>query len=219
MIFWLAEHQFATDLAVTEGLLTTEEALVFTRLSGDLRRAEWLLGRSLSKQLVQRYFEVTRQHVPDRREIGILPSATGAPIVHIDGTPQPIALSISHSQGAALCALTPDVGLRIGADVERISGRDDAFLLDFFTEAERSELASVAETDRPMLATAIWSAREAYYKAAGTGLPLRQGTLEVQPQTLPTDEWSPFTLRNSAKGAWEGSWRVWGEYILAVVTG
>ncbi len=219
MIFWLAEHQSATDLSMTESLLTSEEALVFARLSNELRRAEWLLGRSLAKQLVQRYFEVTRQPEPDRREIGILPGATGAPVVHIDGTPQSLALSISHSQGAAICALTPEPGLRIGVDIERIAPRDDAFLLDFFGASERAEVASARIEERALLATAIWSAREAFYKAAGTGIPLQQGVMEVAIDGMPANEWRPFTLCHAGEGGWEGSWRVWGEYVMAVVTG
>jgi phosphopantetheine--protein transferase-like protein len=219
MIFWLAEHQSANDSAFSESLLTSEEALVFARLSGDLRRAEWLLGRSLAKQLVQRYCDVSQLDVPDRREIGVLPGANGAPVVHIGGTPQTLAISISHSLGAAFCALTPEPGLRIGADIERIAPRDETFLLDFFTPAERTQVEILPEAKRPILATAIWSAREAFYKALGAGLPLRQGVLEIEVSELPAEEWSPFVLRNTDEGAWEGSWRLWGSHVMAVVTG
>ena len=219
MIFWLAELQSATDLDGTRSLLTREEALFFARLSGELRRGEWLLGRSLAKQLVQRYCEVTKQPVPDRRAIGILPSASGAPMVYLDGTPQPIALSISHSHGAGFCALTPAPGLRIGADIERITTRDESFLLDFFTDGERQTVSASAMETRTTIATAIWSAREAYYKAVGTGLPLRQGAVEVVAERIPGAEWTPFALRNTDEGEYEGSWRVWNGYVLAVVTG
>lgn len=219
MIFWLAELQSATDLSIAESLLTSEEALVFARLSGALRRSEWLLGRSLGKQLVQRYCEVSHQPVPDRRAIGVLPGTAGAPVVHIDGTPQPIALSISHSHGAAFCALTPERDMRVGVDIERITSRDEVFLLDFFTARERESVEMAPKNHRTLLATAIWSAREAYYKAMGAGLPLRNGELEIGVVELPTDEWTPFVLCNTAEGVWEGSWRMWSEYVLAVVTG
>lgn len=219
MIFWLAELQSATDLALTESLLTPEEALVFARLSGDLRRNEWLLGRSLAKQLVQRYFEVTSDTSPDRKSIAILPDSAGAPVVLLDDVPLPLSLSISHSRGAGFCALTATAGLRIGADIEQIAGRDAQFLMDFFATGEREWLASLGAEDHALGATAVWSAKEAYYKAQRTGLPLHGAWVEIVPAAVPSDGWSPFAIESEQSGKWEGSWRVWGEYVLAVVTG
>lgn len=218
MIFWLAEHQSTTDLALTESLLTSEETLVFAQLFTDERRTAWLLGRSLAKQLVQRYFEVTEQPVPDRRAIGVLPDHAGAPIVHLEGAAAPLALSISHSHGAAFCALTADADIRVGADIERVAAQNATSLLDLLAEAERQAVAAAPKSERAKLATAVWSAQEAYYKALGTGLPL-QSVMEVQPMSRLTDAWTAFALQNTEAGVWEGSWRVWGDYVLAVVTG
>lgn len=219
MIFWLAELQIATDLALTESLLTPEEVLVLARLRGDLRRSEWLLGRSLAKQLVQRYFEVTTGDGPDRKGIAILPDASGAPVAFLDGEPLPLALSISHSRGAGFCALTDAKGVRVGADIEPIAGRDEQFLRDFLTERERAWLSTLRSEDHELGATALWCAKEAYYKALRTGLPLQRAWVEVVPSSVPRDVWSPFEIDSAEGGEWEGSWRMWGEYVLAVVTG
>lgn len=219
MIFWLAETQTATDLVLTESLLTPEEALVLARLRGDLRRNEWLLGRSLAKQLVQRYFEVTVGDSPDRKGIAILPDASGAPVAFLDGEPLPLVLSISHSRGAGFCALIDTEGVRIGADIERVAGRDEEFLRDFLTEREQAWLSTLRTEDHGLGATALWSAKEAYYKALRTGLPLRRTWTEIVPSSVPGDGWAPFEVDSGDVGEWEGSWRVWGEYVLAVVTG
>ncbi|MEZ4770263.1 MAG: 4'-phosphopantetheinyl transferase superfamily protein [Caldilineales bacterium] len=62
------------------------------------------------------------------------------PPLTVRGVRLPVSLSISHSNGAAFCALLATdratVRWQLGADIERIAPRSDQFRASFLTEAE-----------------------------------------------------------------------------------
>jgi len=219
MIYWHAEALDATKLAEYESLLTAEEALVLARLQHVERRAEWVLGRSAARQLVQRYLLDKDGVAPDHCAISILPDATGAPHVEMNGGRLDVALSISHSEGTAFCALVGEAGVRVGVDIEGIAARGAQFLRDFLSAEERAFVAGVAADERNTIITAIWCGKEAYFKALGTGLPLKTRAITCLPAFDAADDWLPMTIQGAAPGEWEGSWRVWGGFVLMVVTG
>lgn len=219
MIYWHAEALDVTKLAAYENLLTTEEALVFARLRHVERRAEWVLGRSVAKQLVQRYLVDKEGVAPDDCAISILPDAAGAPYVEMDGARLDVVLSISHSDGTAFCALVGEAGVRVGVDIEGIAPRDEQFLCDFFSVEERAFMAGVAADGRDTIVTAIWCGKEAYFKALGTGLSLAMRTVTCLPTLGAADDWLPMKIEGTLQGEWQGSWRVWGNFVLMVITG
>ena len=218
MIYWHVETLEATNLAAYESLLTTEEALVFARLPHGARRAEWLRGRAVAKQLLQRYLLTQAGAAPDASTISILPNAAGAPQVTVNGARLPVALSISHSGDAAFCALTSAADGRVGVDMEGIAPRDEAFLRDFFSNEEQAFVREQATHERDTFITAIWCAKEAYYKALGTGLPLETRAIICIPARAPGD-WAPVRIEGASAGAWQASWRSWRGYVLVLVAG
>ena len=141
------------------------------------RRGDWLMGRYTSKSLVASVLERKAGRRPGLRSFEIVPEPSGAPVVRdaATGARLPISVSLSHSSTRALAALlftdAPEVsGCTVGADLEWVEPRSEGFLRDFLTPAERGEVASLPEAERPARANGIWSAKEAVLKALKLGL-------------------------------------------------
>lgn len=69
----------------------------------------------------------------------------------------------------------PLVGLadelvRVGVDIEAIEPREESFLEAYFDLEERRWLGQTLEEEQPLLATVVWSAKEAVLKALHLGL-------------------------------------------------
>ena len=80
------------------------------------------------------------------------------------------AVSISHSRGWA-AAVVADPGLAVGFDYQRVNNvRAGELIRGAFGEAEQHWFSSVPEAQLELVATALWCAKEAAAKAAGTGL-------------------------------------------------
>ncbi len=88
----------------------------------------------------------------------------------------PIALSISHAEGHALCAALPvDAGANarpatLGIDLGWIEPRSSAFVATFFTDDERRFVGDGTSPDGALRANLVWCAKEAVLKALGLGL-------------------------------------------------
>jgi 4'-phosphopantetheinyl transferase len=97
----------------------------------------------------------------------------------VDAVPLPVSLSISHAADRAFCALVEQrLGtappLRdvpsVGADIESVEPRSRRFVDDFFTVDEIELVSRAPEESFDLLATAVWSAKEAVLKALRLGL-------------------------------------------------
>lgn len=107
-----------------------------------------------------------------RRPGELVPAAWGVRL--------PLCLSISHSGNTAFCALHPMNGkgkgesgpglAQLGVDIEAVEARSVLFLQQFFSAAEIDLVEQAAAKQRNMVATAIWSAKEAVLKALRLGL-------------------------------------------------
>jgi phosphopantetheine--protein transferase-like protein len=185
MIRWLVQTSVALpDLAAGHPpprLLTAAEHAHFATYTNPRRRRDWLLGRWTSKQLVQAHIAARDGYQPAFDSFSIASGATGAPYVSsrhpalrgvgIDGC-LPLALSISHSQGYAFCALCENRcgDVRLGVDIELISSKIEEVAHAFFTPAEKAKLQAAQPAARALLATLLWSAKEAVLKATHLGL-------------------------------------------------
>ena len=107
--------------------------------------------------------------------------AGGQPfIIGPDGRRMEGCLSISHREGKAFCAHTIQPGARLGADLEKVEWRDPIFLEDYLGEDERSLALSFEGDRRDFLVTLAWSAKEAAFKALGTGLRMDTRKIEIK---------------------------------------
>ena len=92
----------------------------------------------------------------------------------------PLAFNLSHSEGLAICAVTPEG--EIGADVECIRPIDDADSLveRFFAADERRQYQAIEPRDRVATFYSIWTRKEAFVKATGAGLNRELQSFEVE---------------------------------------
>jgi 4'-phosphopantetheinyl transferase len=187
------------------------EALVFPK-----RRSEWLLGRLTAKKLLLDGLTSLADPAPSRLEVGNEPE--GAPYALLDGSRLDICLSISHRDRLALCALCEGSGSSIGADIEKIERRVEAFAGDYFTPHEQDLLARTTGVGRDRLVTLIWSAKEAALKALRKGLRLDTRSVEVHDLERTGEGWGSFRLSgvHPEDYAWRGWWQVTGEYVLTM---
>jgi 4'-phosphopantetheinyl transferase len=140
---------------------TARREFVAGRVAQRLMAAE-LLG-SEPEALQSRYW------CPD---CGVAPvTSHGRPGYLAHGEPAPLAMSLSRSGGWVLLAMTATLGVRLGADLQRIAdvgfaGFDDVAL----GQSEKVLLANVPFNDRTAWRASVWARKEALAKVSGLGL-------------------------------------------------
>ena len=87
--------------------------------------------------------------------------------------------SISHSKNAVACALTTDMGERVGVDVELVDRKSDKIKLArrFFSVKENEALENAYDYGRAW--TRTWTRKEAYIKYLD-GSPVRLSELDTE---------------------------------------
>lgn len=89
-----------------------------------------------------------------------------------------LEFSLSHSDGLSLLAITPNG--RIGIDYETTAGQklDHALAERILTPREQRSLEALTGPDLTFALLRIWTAKEAYLKALGTGLAIEPRRVE-----------------------------------------
>lgn len=229
MIYWLLQtSNGAPDeqwVSAPENLLSAEEYQKFAALKTAKRRQDWLLGRWTAKSLLH---SVICQHYGVKLpldKLNILTGPEGAPVVSVEGYP-PFSLSISHSNGRSFCALIERGAWPIGADIERMESRSEAFVTDYFTSEEVDQINRSPSHIHDMMVTAIWSAKEASLKALRVGLraDTRAVSCLIRSATNPPLAWQPLGIvldEERLKGMvipLVGWWRVESGFVLTLVS-
>lgn len=225
MIHWLMEAATADpDLAQGQpprGLLSAAEQTRFAALKSDKRKRDWLLGRWTAKRLVQTVL-AGRGVRASAVDVVIDNQESGEP--YLAQPAQPLSLSISHAHGHAVCALVEQADCRLGVDLELVEPRSAEFVASYCTPVEQAALAAAPPQLHPLLATAVWSAKEAALKALGKGLTVSTHavTCHVQAST-PPQEWTPFAvelnteLLGTPAPDLNGWWRSIAPFVLTIV--
>lgn len=167
-------------------VLSLEERAHFYRAlpAAGPRRGEWLMGRIAAKDAVREWAQKKLGLALAPADISVLPGTRGEPLVTaVLGLPPGIALpavSISHSQGW-IVALCGDAGLKLGADYQLLARVDaEALLSGAFSPAEaQRHVRGLPGPEQARAAAALWSAKEAASKAAGSGLEARPQDWEI----------------------------------------
>jgi len=113
----------------------------------------------------------------------------------------------------------------LGCDIEFIEPREGNFLDSFFTAEEVAAVRALREQDAApadLLATAIWSGKEAVLKALREGLRIdtRRITCRFEPFAAPPQAWTPFMvtvdveLTDQFPGVWSGWWRYAQNFVM-----
>jgi 4'-phosphopantetheinyl transferase len=231
MIEWLIQRRADIPQVAPgvppEGLLSAPESTVYADLYSEKRRQDWLLGRWTAKKLIQAAAKKSGTKSPANTEISILSAKDGAPEVWIteqdSSNRGEFTLSISHSNGVALCAAACGTAHLLGADIELILPRAEGFAADYFSEIEQRTVRESPRQHRACLVTAIWSGKEAALKAVRQGLRLDTRAVSCifyRPIEL-SEVWQPFRVqwRDPSYPRQQGWWRIWGDYVLTIVVG
>ena len=170
----------ADDVPAGDEWLSPGERAVAATLRWPKRQSDWRLGRWVAKRAVIACWTDDPGAI-EPPDIEILAQPNGAPAARILAGPaaMPVSVSISHSDGMglAVAAVGP---VALGCDVERIAPRTEWFVRDYFTAAEREQVAQTAMVDRAAVVTLIWSAKEAALKVLGEGMRLDTRAVGVE---------------------------------------
>jgi phosphopantetheinyl transferase (holo-ACP synthase) len=155
----LLAHERSGSVATPD--LGPREAVLAARLAWLPRRDEWIAGRTVAKAALLEAFALAAWRVE------ILPAASGAPEVHVDGARRAdLHVSISHTRLCAVAAVSlapvgvdacdDDDGPRLPRMAKRVF--DDG-------EAEACHAHASPETQ-----AAVWALKEAGLKLHGGGI-------------------------------------------------
>ena len=189
-------------------LTPTEQAQADT-LRFARRREDWLLGRWTAARLVE--------GIPDLRGAVLKNEPSGAPFFERDGKRLSGCVSLSHRAGEGFCVYSRE--LQVGADVELVEPRSDAFTRDYFTIEEQQLGAEFTESTRKIWANLIWSAKEAVLKTLRTGLRMdtRQVSIDLTGDIQIENCWQALEIKcNAAAGTWIGWWQRRESYVFTL---
>ncbi len=139
-----------------------------------LAQRSWLLGRAVTKDAVRQHLWGLGAPPMYPVEVQVGHDDAGAPHLNAPAQATGLHLSIAHSAHVGVAQLSADGP--VGIDVERVKPRGEGFSALAFTDSERTILGNAgrdANTDGAaydVRLTAMWAAKEAVAKAAGTGL-------------------------------------------------
>lgn len=233
MLYWLLQSQDAHP-SIPRGqapgkLLTPEERHELAQYTSMVRRRDWLLGRWTAKRLLQ---QISAQQdgcdVP-LSEIAIRTASDGAPVTDFRQPPggKPFSISLSHSDGYALCGALPGNDVPLGVDLEWVTPHDRALTESYLSPEEEELLDPRVQRLYHLHLNAMWSAKEATFKALRPRerIDLRRIHCLIPPVSVEPQAWIPFRIHFpqdlAARHAAErltGWWQTLGGFVLTMVT-
>jgi 4'-phosphopantetheinyl transferase len=216
-VFWL--EQTEADVPAESDWLSPSEALRLAGLRFPKRRADWRLGRWTAKRAVAACLGLPI-HAENLALLEIRAAASGEPEVFLQRVPAAVSISLSHRAGVALCAVTPS-STALGCDLEIVEPRSDAFAADYFTVEEQALLSRTPASNRAVLLSLLWSAKESALKALHQGLRLdtRSVIVELDLRAKSSDSvpWIPLQVRHGNGSIFHGCWFVRGRLLRSLV--
>lgn len=133
--------------------------------------AQTLFGAILTRAILCRKLDIPAS------QIAFAAGPNGKP--HLAGR-SGIEFNMSHSGRWVALAVAPDP---VGVDVESVRGIDLGLADRFFAPEEAAELNALPESGRPSFFFSLWTLKESFLKAHGTGLaqPLNSFRIERGP--------------------------------------
>ena len=168
----LLAHERSGSVAMPD--LGPREVELAARLAWAPRRDEWIAGRAVAKAALLEAFALASWRVE------ILPAASGAPEVHVDGARRPdLHVSISHTRHCAVAAVSV---APIGVDV---CDDDDGPRLPRMARRvfDDGEAEACGAHTSPETQAAVWALKEAGLKLHGGGI-LKPGLRSVRVESL-----------------------------------
>jgi 4'-phosphopantetheinyl transferase len=180
-VWWLATDAVEpADLVRWFVVLNAEERERSARFFSDMDRREFIAAHALLRRMLTAYLNLP-SHL---WRFAVDPD--GKPKIDAElGVPQ-LPFNLSHTRGLVAAALA----LRgvIGVDVEKIepAKADLKVAENYFAPSEIGILRRASAADRPACFFRIWTLKEAYIKAIGTGLgtPLDSFSFSLEPPCI-----------------------------------
>jgi 4'-phosphopantetheinyl transferase len=175
-------------------LLSAEETVRAQRYTHAEARRQFVLGRALLRTALARYTDA------DPTALEFRYNCHGKPAL---GRPSDTALefSLSHTRGLVVCAVT--LHDAVGVDVESRRRRSTLAPLElarrYFAPAETAALGGLPAEDQLAAFLEIWTLKEAFVKACGTGLatPLTDFAFSRPAGGAPTISFAPRVAKRS----------------------
>lgn len=166
------------ELAPFMATLSADERARGARFIKEKSRRHFIAGRGFLRATLAAYLERRPALLSFRYGLHGKPELLDAGDLHFN---------LSHSADCAILGVTRVQPL--GVDVERIRtlANWEGIARRFFSEAEVTELAAVAASEREQAFFNCWTRKEAYIKACGEGLarPLDQFVVSLKPGAPP----------------------------------
>jgi 4'-phosphopantetheinyl transferase len=163
---WLAPEALADDPAISArllALLSDEERAQQQRFGADSPRRQHLLARGLQRTILSRF-------VPEvaPRDWRFGRGDRGRPFIAPDHAVE-LDFNIAHTSG--MVAMAVGSGLRLGIDVEAFARRRNLEIARrYFSAREIAGLHALPPEEQPRRFLELWTLKEAYLKAVGTGI-------------------------------------------------
>jgi 4'-phosphopantetheinyl transferase len=191
-IFWMVLDE--VSIPGNTNWLSPGELERYQSFRFDKRKQDWLSGRWVAKKLIFSLLETENSLSMVDITVGNHPA--GDPFVTVRGEILNGSLSISHRGEKSAAAFTSIPFTSIGIDLELIEEKSEGFIEDYFTEGETKGVMSFEKVEnRDLLASLLWSAKEAMLKAHQIGLRIDTRELELE---IPSGEscvgWCPIEI-------------------------
>ncbi|HUY62384.1 MAG TPA: 4'-phosphopantetheinyl transferase superfamily protein [Candidatus Paceibacterota bacterium] len=185
-----------------------------TRCTGGSPQALHEAGEAAARAAVREALKPSLGMVPTR-DIVIAKDMLGKPSAYVPGRAAPIAISISHAFPFALGIAETRLGVRLGADIERVREFTPLVLNAFLTPAERALIAQELCERRPAAYTRCWSIKEAVLKALGVGLRTHPRHIDTADALASDDGW--IAIKGVRCEASIRTWRVREDVVAVAV--
>lgn len=162
-----------------EDLLDTSEKSRLSRFIASHARDQYLIARALLRTALSCHADVPRK----AWRFGS--NAHGKPHIIAPDIRVPLRFNLSHTQDAIACAVSH--GLELGVDIEYVPYDQDFLEVVpmVLAPAEAAELNLLRPPARRRRFYTLWTLKEAYLKAVGTGLSVPLDTLQFHPDCRP----------------------------------
>ena len=172
--YGLTDQVDETDLELFGVILSEEERARRDRLMLANDRRDFSLAHALVRAVLSRYGPTPPEHWQFETHVQGKPAIVASQA----GTPA-LQFNLSHTRGFVACAVAR--GAPVGIDVELCTREVDALELAprFFAPEEFEELYAAAPEVRQSRFIELWTVKESYVKAIGTGLSLALNSFAV----------------------------------------
>jgi 4'-phosphopantetheinyl transferase len=162
---WLLDFTRITDPALLDRyhpLLSDEESARLQRFAFPRLQHNYLVTRAMMRTCLSLYADVAPE------DWQFASQENGKP--YLLNSPEPLSFNLSHSGERAVLAITR--GRSIGVDIEQISRKRDwlGIAQHYFHSDEVEYLCALPEEEQYAQFFRLWTLKEAYLKARGTGI-------------------------------------------------